>query len=44
MRDSVDIKDMTRNRASLLILGLAAFLVSADVRVITPVSMRVSPN
>jgi MFS family permease len=28
---------MTRNRASLLILGLAAFLVSADARVIDPV-------
>ena len=28
---------MTRTRASLLILGLAAFLVSADARVIDPV-------
>jgi predicted MFS family arabinose efflux permease len=33
----VYINKMTRTRASLLILGLAAFLVSADARVIDPV-------
>ena len=44
MPSSVHINDTTRSRASVLILSLAAFLVSADARVIDPVSKSVTPG
>jgi hypothetical protein len=44
MPASVHIKVMTRRRASLSILGLAAFLVSADAMVIDPFFKSVTPR